>query len=276
VAMELAKYGIDIAALCETRLPESGNICDLDYNFYWSGRQEGEKREAGVCFAVSREIASRLTESPKHINDRIMKMPLGKDNFATFISVYAPTMTNTDEAKEAFYSQLICTLKQVTRTDKLILMGDFNARKGTDHDKWPTALRKHGLGKCNSNGELLLSMCSEFELTVTNTLFKQRDERKTTWMHPLSKYWHIINFILTRHRDKNDFNSTRVMRRANCWSDHQLLRSKVAFPLRQKYNKQGPKKPSKLNTAKLKAADQKESLQEAMDIAIGKLEVAND
>ena len=39
-----------------------------------------------------------------------------------------------------------------------------------------------GIGKCNSNGELLLALCSELELIVTNTKFQQKDERKTTWM----------------------------------------------------------------------------------------------
>ena len=121
-------------------------------------------------------------------------------------------------------------------------MGYVNARICTDHDKWPTALGKHGLGKCNSNGELLLSPCPEFELTVTNTLFKQRNEIKTTWMHPRSKHWHMIYFTITRHRNKNDFNSTRVIRGANCWTDHQMVRSKVAFLLRQK--SKVPRSPS--------------------------------
>ena len=33
-------------------------------------------------------------------------LPLSKDNFATIISVYALTVTNPDENKEAFYIQL--------------------------------------------------------------------------------------------------------------------------------------------------------------------------
>jgi len=90
-----------------------------------------------------------------------MRLPLSKDNVATIISVYALTMTNPDENKEAFYNQLVSVLSGI-----LVQTG------------------KHGIGKCNSNGELLVALCCEFELIVMNTMFKQKDERKTTWMHP--------------------------------------------------------------------------------------------
>ena len=227
--MELAKYNIDIAALCETRFSESGSRNDLEYSFFWSGKPEGERREAGVGFAIKKDIVTKLTEMPQPVSDRIMTMrlPLSKDNFATIISVYAPTMRNPDENKEAFYNQLASVLSGIPRTDKLLLIGDFNARIGRDNDKWPLVMGKHGIGKCNSSGELLLALCSEFELIVTNTMFKQKDERKTTWMHPRSRHWHMIDFIITRCRDKMDIHSTRAMRGANCWTDHQMLRSKV-------------------------------------------------
>ena len=244
VAMELAKYNIDIAALCETRFSESGSLNDFEYSFFWSGKPEGERREAVVGFAIKKDIITKLTEMSRPVSDRIMTMRLhlSKDNFATIISVYAPTMTNPDKNKEAFYNQLASVLSCIPRTDKLLLIGDFNARIGRENDKWPLVMGKHGIGKCNSNGELLLALCSEFELTVTNTMFKQKDERKTTWMHPRSKHWHMIDFIITRCRDKMDIHSTRTMRGANCWTDHQMLRSNVAFRIRQKHNRQGTNK----------------------------------
>ena len=65
-------------------------------------------------------------------------------------------------------------LSGIPRTDKLLLIGDFNARIVRENDQWP--LGKHGIGKCNSNGEVPLDLCSEFELVVTNTMFKQKDE----------------------------------------------------------------------------------------------------
>ena len=144
------------------------------------------------------------------------------------------------------------------RRQLLTVVGYFNARIGKDNDKWPLVMGKHGIGKCNSNGELLLALCSEFELIVTNTMFKQKDERKTTWMHPRSKHWHMIDFIITRCRDKMDIHSTRVMRGANCWTDHQMLRSKVAFRIRQKRNRQGTSKPTKLNIAILSTTSHRE------------------
>ncbi|KAK2183099.1 hypothetical protein NP493_323g01052 [Ridgeia piscesae] len=166
---------------------------------------------------------------PRPVNNRIMttRLPLNKDNFVTIISVYAPTVTNPYENKEAFYNQLATVHTGIPRTDKLLLIGDFNARIGRDNDKGPLIMGKHGIGKCNSNGELLLALCSEFEVIVTNTKFKQKDERKTTWMHHRSRHWHMIDFIITKCRDKMDIHSTRGMRGANCWTDHQMLRSKL-------------------------------------------------
>ena len=160
-------------------------------------------------------------------------------------------MTNPHENKEAFYTQLAGVFNGIPRTGKLLLIGDFNARIGRENDKWPSlVMGKHGIGKCNSNGELLLALYSEFELIVTNNMFKQKDECKPNRMHPCSGHWHMIDFIITICRDKMDIHSTRAMRTANCWTDYQMLRSKVAFRIRQKHNRQGTSKPTKLNTAK--------------------------
>ena len=90
-------------------------------------------------FAIKNDIVTKLTEMPRPVSDRIMTMrlPLSKDNFATIIRVYAPRMTNPAENKEAFYNQLASVLSGISRTDKVLLIGDSNARIGRDNDKWP-------------------------------------------------------------------------------------------------------------------------------------------
>ena len=96
VAMELAKYNIDITVLSETRFHASGILNDLEYTFYWSGKPDGGRREAGVGFAIKRDIVAKLTEMSHPVSDRIMTMrnPLTKDRNATIVIAYAPTMTN--------------------------------------------------------------------------------------------------------------------------------------------------------------------------------------
>ena len=62
--------------------------------------------EAGVGFAIKKDIVRKLTEVPRPASDRIMTMRLllSKNNFTTIIGVYATTMTNPYENKEAFYN----------------------------------------------------------------------------------------------------------------------------------------------------------------------------
>ena len=75
-----------------------------------------------------------------------MRLPLSKDNYATIISVYAPTMTNPDENKEAFYNQLASVLSGIPRTDKLLLIAHFNARIGREMTSGPWSWANMGLG----------------------------------------------------------------------------------------------------------------------------------
>ena len=126
------------------RFQASGSLNVLEYTFYWSGKPNGKRREAGVGFAIKRDIVAKLTEMPHPVIDRIMTMGilLTKDRNATIVSAYAPTMTNPEGNKETFYSQLKGTLINIPSTNKLLLIGDVNAMIGREHNKWPSALYK--------------------------------------------------------------------------------------------------------------------------------------
>ena len=51
------------------------------------------------------------------------------------------------------------------------------------------------------------------------------DRFKATWSHPCSKHWHLLDYVLTRHRDTRDLLHTRVMPSADYYRDHRLLRA---------------------------------------------------
>ena len=100
------------------------------YTFFWSGKTQSEPRVSGVGFVIRNNIASSLTSLHKEISDRIMTLHLTIANktHLTHISVYAPTMTHPDEKREAFYSSLQEVIHSLLKKDKLLLLGDFNAR----------------------------------------------------------------------------------------------------------------------------------------------------
>ena len=260
---ELDRYKVDIAALSETRLADVGEEAESNYTFFWSGKPVDEKRESGVGFAIKSSLVPKLIGKPNAINDRLMtvKLPLPKKRTATIISVYAPTMQHTDETKDKFYDELRTAISAVPRKDKLIILGDFNARVGTDWSTWAGVLGRHGVGKCNSNGQLLLETCMAHNLTVTNTCFQLPIRNRTSWMHPRSKHWHLIDYVLVRQQDRQDVRVTKSMCGADCWTDHRLIVSKLKLVIQPSRRPQGLKAPKKLDVSKLADPVTKETLQ---------------
>ena len=101
-----------------------------------------------------------------------LPLPGNTCKHATVVSAYAPTMTNPDEIKDKFYNNIDDVFSATPRTDKLIFLGDFITRVGTDHQTWEGVIGPEGVGKFNNNGLLLLRKCAERGLLITNTVFR--------------------------------------------------------------------------------------------------------
>ena len=180
-----------------------------------------------------------------------LRLPLSGNKHATIMSAYAPTMTNPDKVKDKFYDDLDNVISATPRTDKLILLGDFNARVGTDHQTWEGVIGPEGVGKCNSNGLLLLRKCAEHDLLITNTVFRLPNRNKISWMHPRSKHWHLIDYVIVRRTDRQDVKVTKTMCGADCWTDHRLVVSKLNLRIQPARRPQGKKAPKRLDVSKL-------------------------
>ena len=235
IGRELARYNIDIAALSETRISgvdqetvEHG----AGYTFFTTGKPDGEPRTHGVGFAIKNTLLSKLgDQKPYGINCRLshMKIKLNQNRVANLISAYAPTLDSPDEQKDEFYEDLSTLLCGIPTNQKIILLGDFNARVGTDYNTWRKVIGKHGIGVANANGNRLLSLCAEHKFVITNTVFQQCNKYKATWMHPRSKRWHLLDYIIVRQSDLSDIKLTRAVIPTTIWSDHRLVRSKLTL-----------------------------------------------
>ena len=71
-------------------------------------------------------------------------------------------------------------------------------------------------------------------------------------MHLRSKHWHLIDYIITRKKDTKDIRVTKAMCRANCWTDHRLILSKVNLKIAPKRRPQAKKVFRKLGMSRLK------------------------
>nr|VZI24392.1 unnamed protein product [Spirometra erinaceieuropaei] len=94
-------------------------------------------------------------------------------------------MSSLDAAeRDKFYEDLHALLASVSKADKLIVLGDFNVRVGTDHDAWRGMLGPHGLHGSNDNDLLLHRTCAEHRLILTNNFFCLSEREKAIWRHP--------------------------------------------------------------------------------------------
>ena len=102
--------------------------------------------------------------------------------------------------------------------------------------------------------------CSEHQLVINNTLFQQKDRFNATWRHPRSKHWHLLDYVLTRQHDTRDVLHTRVILSVDCYTDHMLVRRKVAFTFKSPPKRKDPQ-TKKLQVHKLRDPRVKNNLQ---------------
>ncbi|XP_071476989.1 craniofacial development protein 2-like [Diadema antillarum] len=176
-----------------------------------------------------------------------LRLPLSHKRHATIISAYTPTLISSEEAFEQFYADLSSIFSTIPA-----ILEDFSARVCSTHGRWDGVLGRHGVGKVNSNSLLLLSKCAEFVLVIANTVFRLTNKYKNNWIHPKSKQWHLIDYVIVRQRDLREVNVTRVMREAESWTDHSLVRTILNLHIVPHHHCQPKLVHTAFNTARLR------------------------
>ena len=85
------------------------------------------------------------------------------------IQVYALTSNAEEGEIERFYEDLQDLLELTPKKDVLFIIGDWNAKVGSQET--PEVTGKFGLGIQNEAGQRLIEFCQENKLVIANTLF---------------------------------------------------------------------------------------------------------
>ena len=115
---------------------------------------------------------------------------------------------NAEEAEvEQFYEDLQDILELTPKKDVLFIIGDWNAKVGTQET--PRVTGKLGLGVQNEAGQRLTEFCQENALVIANTLFQQHKRRLYTRTSPDGQHRNQIDYILCSQRWRNSIQSAK-------------------------------------------------------------------
>ena len=154
-------------------------------------------------------------------NDRMISLHFqGKPFNITVIQAYAPTSNAEEVEVEPFYEDLQSLLELTPKKDVLFIIGDWNAKVGSQET--PGVTGRFGLGVQNEAGQRLIEFCQENILVIAITLFQQHKGRLYTWTSRGGQHQNQIDYILCSQRWRSSIQSAKTRPGTDCGSDHEL------------------------------------------------------
>ena len=117
------------------------------------------------------------------------------------------------------------------RRSGFLIMGDINAKVGTDNSNCEDVMGKHGCGNINDNGEWLVEFCLNNNCVIGGTIFPHKNIHKLTWKSPDCRTINQIDHVIINNKWRRSLLDVKVCRGADVNSDHYMLLSKVKLKL---------------------------------------------
>ena len=132
---------------------------------------------------------------------------------------------------ERFYEDLQDLLELTLKKDVLFIIGDWNAKVGSQETHGVTG--KFSLGIWNEAGQRLIEFHQENALVITNTIFQQHKRRLYTRTSTDGQHRNQIDYILCSQGWRSSIQSAKTRPGADCGSDHELLIVKFRLKLKK-------------------------------------------
>ena len=115
-----------------------------------------------------------------------------------------------------------------------ILMGDLNAKIGSDNSGYEEAMGRQGLGKMNENGEMLADFCAFNNMIIGGSVFPHRRIHKATWVSPDHRTENQIDHICIGRKFRRSMQDVKIQRGADAASDHHLVLARMKMKLKKR------------------------------------------
>lgn len=226
----MVRYDLDILGVSECRWTGAGRKKTRDgFTILFSGKENAHAN--GVALILNRSTAKTLIEW-EPVSDRIIRARFhSKYCKLTILQCYAPTNEAEDEVKDDWYEQLQYEVSRVPQHDLLLIMGDINAKVGSDNSNCEAAMGKHGCGNINDNGERLVDFCLNNNCIIGGTTFPHKNIHKLTWKSPDGRTINQIDHVIINKKWRRSLLDVKVYRGADVSSDHYMLFAKIKLKL---------------------------------------------
>ena len=158
IARERGTYNITVLGPGETRWKLSGQVRlnTGEIMMYSEHEEEDAHHTEGVALMLSHEAQKAL------------------------ISCEGSSMRLSKQRKKPSSSASF----SATHTQTTILVGDLNAKIGSDNSGYEEVMGKQGLGRMNENGEMLADVFAFNNMIIGGSVFPHRRIHKATWVSP--------------------------------------------------------------------------------------------
>ena len=149
VKQEMARVNVDILGISELKWTGMSEFNSDDRYIYYCGQES--LRRNGVAFMINKRVRNAVLGCNLK-NDRMISVHFqGKPFNITVMQVYAPTRKAEEAEVERFYDDLQDLLELTPPKDVLLIIGDWNAKVGSQET--PGITSKFGLGMRNEAGQ---------------------------------------------------------------------------------------------------------------------------
>ena len=132
VKEEVIRLKVNILGLAEVKWLGSGKLVSEYHTLIYTGHKKEHKHGVGLLLS---NVVARSVIGFHGISDRIIIVKLFSKPFnLSIIQVYTPTNASSEEEIGAFYNDLDDAYKQCGSQEMVVVMGDLNAKVGTEQD----------------------------------------------------------------------------------------------------------------------------------------------